>query len=160
MPYAGDDGQRELGARGGKQVGVETGKVGRSPSTTDDDYHIKVVLPGKYPVQGGEYGFFYTIALHQCRKQFRAEEEAAGIVLQLMAEVAISGSRGRRDDGDTLRKWRHFQLLVQGKYTFCGKLVQNLLAAASHVAQSIGGVDVLHGQTVAVQFVEGDRDLH
>ena len=39
-------------------------------------------------------------------------------MLQLMAEIAISGCGGRGYDSNTLRKNRHFQFFIQREYSF------------------------------------------
>ena len=77
-------------------------------------------------------------------------------MLQLMAEVTIPRSRSRRDDRNALRQQRHFQFFVQRQHSFFCKLPEYFPAPACHIPQCIGRIDVLHSQTVTVQFMESN----
>ena len=77
-----------------------------------------------------------------------------------MAEVPVSGGGGRRDDRHALGQEGHGQLLVERQHALLLQLAEYLAAALRQVAQGIGGVDVMHREAVAVQFVEADGHAH
>ena len=77
-----------------------------------------------------------------------------------MAEITISGSGSRGNNGNTLRQNRHFQLFIQCQYTFLFQLQQYFPSAAGHVSQCIGRVNIKHCQTVAVKFVKLNRHFY
>ena len=100
----------------------------------NNDHYIKLGQAGIHPVEGRQNGLFHTVTLHQSRKQFRIKKETPGIVFQLMAEITITGRRGRRYDGNALRQAGHIEFFVQGEYSLFLKLLQYFMAAARHIA--------------------------
>ena len=157
---AGDDGQGELGAVGGQQIGVEVREVRRGASSADDDNDVPVVDVPVDAVEGGDDAPFHPLALHHGREQAGVEHVAVGVGRELVAEVAISGCGGRRDDCHALGQQGHGQLLVERQHALGLEPGQYLASAAGHVAQGVRRVDVGDDERIAIQLVEADRDLH
>ena len=99
---AGYDRQRKLCTGSSQQISIKAGQIGSGTSTTDDNHHIELVHPGIHCIEGSQYRLLHLVALHQGGKKFRTEVEPARVVLQLMAEIAITGCRSRRDDRNAL----------------------------------------------------------
>ena len=99
---------------------------------------------------------FYALALHDGREELGAEGE--GRVGQLVAEVAVAGSRRATDDGDTQAEQGQVEAFLEVEDALFLELADNLLTAAGLVAKGIGGVNVADNPREAVSLVELGRD--
>lgn len=164
VAYAGDDRQGELGTMRGEFVCIETSEVGYG--TAAADYYDYVVvghwLLVIYGIESGNDRACGAIALHDGGEELRGETQAIGIILQLVAEVAITGSTLGRDNryaADNIRQDKGF---IQIQYAVGLKLLQGKLALACEVTQGERRVDILNVQTKAIDGVKfhGDFNKH
>ncbi len=86
--------------------------------------------------------------------------DAVGALLYLLAEVAVSGGLGARYHGHALHHGRHEGLAVHVPHAVRLQPADRLLPLALHVAQGVGGVDVVDAEREAVEFVVGDGRPH
>ena len=74
-----------------------------------------------------------------------------------MAEIAVARSRLGRDDCHALRQQGHRQFLVEVDGSLCLQPHEDFAPASRHIAQRVGGVDVLHHVGEAIELVERHR---
>ena len=160
MADTGDDGQRKLRTGRSEQIGIESAQVAYRTAATDDDHHIKCLHPGHDGIQRLHDALLHLLPLHHGGEEFAAEVVAAAVVLQLVHEVAIAGCCGRGDDGNTLRQLGHGELLVEVNHPLLLQLTQDKLTLTHHIADGVGGVDVLNNEGVAIELVKLDGDEH
>ena len=106
MADAHDDGQRHLCYGGCKGVAVEIGQVAGGTAATDDDDAVPSVGLGGDGCERCQHALFDVGSLHDGGEETHLEVEAVVVVSQLVAEVAIAGSTGRRDYGDAFDEAR------------------------------------------------------
>ena len=158
VSYTGDDGQRHLSNTRRQRIGIEVGKVADGSASANDDNGIPLFLLLGYLLQSSNYALLHPVALHDGRKEPEREMETVFVVVQLIAEVSVTGGRRTANDGDTLRKQGQWQFRIVVKNTIFLQLTQDFLTAAGHVTEGIGGVDAEYIETITVLLME--RDFH
>ena len=83
------------------------------------------------------------LALHDSREERVGKVETIVVVVELIAEITVSGSLFTRDDSDMLGKKRKLQLPLQVEDSFLLELSDDFLSLTGHVAHRVGRVNVL-----------------
>ena len=143
-----------------KLIRIESGQIGCSPSSTDNDNDVPTVAFCIDPFQSRNNRTFYSFSLHDCRKQSRMESKAKGVVLQLITKITITGCCSRRYNRDTLCKFRQFQFLIQCQDTLFIQTFQNFFPAKCHITQRVSRIYICYSQRISIKFMKIDTDLH
>ena len=85
--------QRELGAVVGKVVCIEAAQLACCASATYYNDNIPHINIGSYTVQSRYYTLLHSAALHRRGEKMRIENKAVPVTGQLVAEIAVTGSR-------------------------------------------------------------------
>ena len=144
MSYSRDDRQREVCHILGKRQGVETRKIARSTTTTDDDYAVKLFPFGIDTVEGSNHALLYPLALHRSRKETGLKLQTIIVIGKLVAEITITCCRCTGNDGDALAEHRECQLLLQFEYALCFQRIDDFQPLARHIAHRIVRVNIVY----------------
>ena len=112
-------------------------------TATDDDHTIPILIFGINTVEGSDDTLLYALALHSGSKKARLELQAIIVAGKLIAEIAITGSRGTRHYRNALAEHRESQFLLQIEDTFFFQRPDDFLSLASHISHRIVGVYVV-----------------
>ena len=141
-------------------IRIESGQIGCRSSSTNDNHGIPVIYFLIDLLQSTDNGLFHLVSLHDSRQQTDIKDKAPCIMEQLIAEVPITGSRCRRNNGNPLRQIRKIQFLIQRQHSFVLQTLQNLPTTTGHVSQSISRINIHYSQRIAVKFMKINRNLH
>ena len=140
-------------------IGVEAGEVGHGSSAADDDHHVPLVgLIGNL-LKGRKDAFLYILSLHDGGEKLHGKAEMIRIVPQMMAEVAITGSGGRADNGNALRERRKGKALVVMQDAVLVEPSQDFPSLLCQASQGVRRVNVRDVERIAVGLVEGELHL-
>ena len=101
-----NDGYGEVGYILSQCQGVEASHITSGTTATNDHHRIIIITCRIDAVEGFDDASLDTIALHGGRKELYLKLKVVGIVGELVAEVAIAGSRLTGDDGNALTEQR------------------------------------------------------
>ena len=92
--------------------------------------------------------------MHGCREKLHSEIEPVEVAVQLVAKIAVTGCRGRRDYSHTLGQQRERKLFVQIYDTLVGEALHDEHTLARHISDSVGRLNVANVERKAVELVE------
>ena len=115
-------------------------EVGGGASATDHHYPIPRLRIGGNLLEGGDDGFRGRRALHHSGEKFRMETQTAGIGVELIHEISVTGGSGSRNYRDALWHRRPLQLPVEFENPLLFQAHEDFTTTTQKVAHGVLGI--------------------
>ena len=112
-----------------------------------------------YLVESIYHCVLHLLALHYCMEKCHRESEPIFVILQMMAEVSVSGSSLARYDCNIPAEHWYMQPPLHIEYALILQLCYDFLAFPRHVSESVCGVYIRHNPRESICGVELWVDL-
>ncbi len=142
MANTGKYGKRELGNVKGQIAAVETVQVGLCTSSADESHRIETGFVVKDGLQRSYNRRFGTNTLHNRGEESGIKVNPEWIVVQMIHEVAVAGSRIRRNNRHPLCGKGQFEFAVHIQHTGLFERLKGCPSLKGQLAYRVGGVHI------------------